>query len=520
MIRIFIVIIYGLLPMLALAQASSEFNIRMFVGSDTEAPTTPSGVTVNPVSPNQIDISWTPVTDNFSVGGYRVFRDGLHISTTSLTTFSDTGLVASTSYSYTIDAFDVFYNVSSSSSPVSTTTLPIPVVPVATSTPTTTSAAGDATAVPAVRSFLITPANHSAKLTFFSYGPNRYLIRFGRTEAYELGGVSTNVFKTNHETTLSGLEPGTKYYVEVTLVNGFGIEKVVRRESFTTLPAITSTVPLSASQLRGVVDGRNAILTWTNPDSFASVRVVRNHLFYPADIYDGVTVYQGTGEDITDKNVFVDADTVYYAVFVITADGRVAAPAVLRLKRVTVSDTVVDGSTSSQPVRELPLPDLTLSPEYERFLLPSDIFFTIGNETKSFDILHTIVVDKQVLVSIPAAAVPTHLKTILVSVYHPTNNNEVTTYLLKLRGDGEAYEASFQSSSVVGEGKVMIELYDYERVVVRRISRTITYVSTLIGQGWVPEGSYRLIAWSIVSLLAFGIFILLFVVRRRREDNQ
>lgn len=506
--------------MLALAQASSEFNINALVGTDTEAPTTPSGVTATPVSPNQIDITWTPVTDNFAVGGYRVFRDGLHIATTSLTTFSDAGLVASTSYGYTIDAFDVFYNFSSTSAPVATTTLPIPVVPVATSTPTTTSATGDATAVPAVRSFLITPANQSAKLTFVSYGPTRYLIRFGRTEAYELGSVSTNVFKTNHEATLSGLEPGTKYYVELTLINGYGIEKVVRRESFITLPAITSTVPTSASQLRAVVEGRNAILTWSNPDSFASVRVVRSHLFYPTDIYDGVTVYQGTSEAVTDKNVFVDADTVYYAVFVITADGRVAAPAVLRLKRVTVTDTVVGGSTSSQPTMELPLPDLTLSPEYERFLLPSDIFFTIGNETKTFDTLRTIVVDKQVLVSIPATAVPTHLKTILVSVYHPTNNNEVTTYLLKLRGDGEAYEASFQSSSVVGEGKVMIELYDYERVVVRRISRTITYVSTLMGQGWMTEGSYRFILWSVMSLLVVGIFFLLFFVRRRREDNQ
>ena len=205
MIRIFIVIICGLLPMLALAQASSEFNINALVGTDTEAPTTPSGVTATPVSPNQIDITWTPVTDNFAVGGYRVFRDGLHIATTSLTTFSDAGLVASTSYSYTIDAFDVFYNFSSTSAPVATTTLPIPVVPVATSTPTTTSATGDATAVPAVRSFLITPANQSAKLTFVSYGPTRYLIRFGRTEAYELGSVSTNVFKTNHEADACGL---------------------------------------------------------------------------------------------------------------------------------------------------------------------------------------------------------------------------------------------------------------------------------------------------------------------------
>ncbi len=519
MIRIGLIIIGCLFPILALAQ-SDEFLINALVGSDTEAPTTPSGVSVTPVSPNQIDILWSPVTDNFAVGGYRIYRDGLHIATTSLTTFSDTGLVASTTYSYTIDAFDVFYNISSSSAPVATTTLPIPVIPVATSTPTTTSASGDATAVPALRSFVITPGNQIATLKFESYGPTRYMIRFGRTEAYELGSVSTNVFKINHEAILTGLEPGTKYYVEVTLVNGFGIERVVRKEHFTTLPAITSSVPTSASMFRGVVLGRDAALSWTNPDSFASVRVVRNHLFYPTDIYDGVTIYQGKGDSIVDTGVFVDTDTVYYAVFVIAADGRVAAPAVLRLTRTILTDNEAGAGTSSQPIILPPLPDVTLSPEYERFLLPSDIFFTVGNETKTFDALYTITIDTPVLVSIPASAVPTHLKTILVSVYHPTNNTEVTTYLLKLRGDGEAYEASFQSSGVVGEGKVMIELYDYERVVVRRISRTVTYISTSLGQGWVPTVSYQHIWWFVLSLFLVVIFLLLFFARRRREDNQ
>ena len=511
-----------LLPALVFAQ-SDEFIIRTLVGNDTSAPTVPGGVTVSPVSPNQIDVAWSPSTDNFGLGGYRIYRDGFHIATTSLTTFSDTGLAPSTTYSYTIDAFDVFYNVSSSSLPLATTTLPMPVIPPATTTPAQNTPAG-ATSVPALRSFLITPREQSATLDFTSYGPTRYIIRFGRTTAYEMGSVSTNLFKTNQQAILSNLEPGTTYYVEVSLVNGFGVQRLVRQEQFTTIAAITSSVPTSVTNLRGRSTTNTAELSWQNPDDFESIRVVRSHLFYPADIYDGVTVYKRRGSDVVDKDVFSDIDTAYYAVFAITKDGKVAAPAVLRLSRGSGSQTTKDasgGATNVLPVTPS-LPDITAAPEYERYLQPSDIFLTVNDSTLTFDSLQTLPTRERVLVSIPATAVPNHLKTILVSVYDPTDNNQVTTYLLKLRGDGGAYEVSFASSNVAGEGKMMIELYDYERVVVRRISRTIIYHdggdTERLGGRW-PQTLPAQWWWSIIP------FLIVLGIRRfwlvwRREDNQ
>lgn len=511
-----------LIPLVSFAQ-SDEFIIRTLVGNDTTPPSVPSGVTATPVSPYQIDIAWNPSTDNFAMGGYRISRDGLHIATTSLTTFSDTGLLASTTYSYTIDAFDVFYNFSSTSSPVATTTFPVPVPPVATSTPSTDSTPS-ATAVPALRSFSITPQQQSAVIDFASYGPTRYIIRFGRTSAYELGSVSTNLFKITQQAIVSGLEPGTTYYIEVTLVNGFGVERVVRQDQFTTLAPVTSSVPLSVTKLRGVIDNNDVSLRWDNPSDFATVRVVRSHLFYPTDMYDGVTVYQGRGSDVVDKGVLRDMDTVYYAVFVITSDGRVAAPAVLRLTKNAVGGLPSNNNQSELASSSPALPDVT-APNYERFLQPSDIFFTVSGTTTTFDSLRVITTDERVLVSIPATAVPNHLKTILVSVYDPTNNNNVTSYLLKLRGDGEAYEASFRSSKVVGEGRIIIELYDYEQVVVRRISRVVSYIT----DGTSSIFSYDFFAlfnkWVGVLTLSFfivaiGWWLLLFLRRRRREDNR
>ncbi len=44
--------------------------------------------------------------------GYKISRGGLQIATSTVTSFSDTGLTASTAYTYTVSAFDAAGNVS------------------------------------------------------------------------------------------------------------------------------------------------------------------------------------------------------------------------------------------------------------------------------------------------------------------------------------------------------------------------------------------------------------------------
>jgi uncharacterized repeat protein (TIGR03806 family) len=76
---------------------------------DTTAPSVPAGVTATAQSSTQIQITWTASTDaGTGVAGYRVFRDAgaTPIATVTTTTYTDTGLTASTNYSYTVRAFD------------------------------------------------------------------------------------------------------------------------------------------------------------------------------------------------------------------------------------------------------------------------------------------------------------------------------------------------------------------------------------------------------------------------------
>src|SRR5207302_2629203 len=44
--------------------------------ADTQAPSSPTNLAATAVSSPQIDLSWSPATDNVGVTGYRVYRDG------------------------------------------------------------------------------------------------------------------------------------------------------------------------------------------------------------------------------------------------------------------------------------------------------------------------------------------------------------------------------------------------------------------------------------------------------------
>src|SRR5207302_322985 len=89
---------------------------------DTTPPTVPTGLRASAVSSSQINLSWTASSDNVGVSGYRVYRGGTQIGTPSTTSFTDTSVSASTTYSYTVAAYDAAGNVSAQSSPASATT--------------------------------------------------------------------------------------------------------------------------------------------------------------------------------------------------------------------------------------------------------------------------------------------------------------------------------------------------------------------------------------------------------------
>ncbi len=82
---------------------SNEVSVNL---ADTEAPATPSGFNAVVLSQQEVALSWQSSTDNNTVAGYRLYRNGTLISTVTQTVFTDTGLTAGMAYVYQVLAYD------------------------------------------------------------------------------------------------------------------------------------------------------------------------------------------------------------------------------------------------------------------------------------------------------------------------------------------------------------------------------------------------------------------------------
>jgi chitodextrinase len=79
--------------------------------ADTQAPTVPTGLVASNISTSSLTLSWNASTDlpnpgGAGVGGYVVYRNGTQIANVTITSYTDAALAPSTSYSYTVVAFD------------------------------------------------------------------------------------------------------------------------------------------------------------------------------------------------------------------------------------------------------------------------------------------------------------------------------------------------------------------------------------------------------------------------------
>ena len=87
--------------------------------SDVSAPNPPGVTTTRVFSSSRIDLYWAG-SSSTDLSGYQILRDGSVVGTVALPdrmTFSDTGLSANTTYTYTIRAVDSAGNLSSSKQP-------------------------------------------------------------------------------------------------------------------------------------------------------------------------------------------------------------------------------------------------------------------------------------------------------------------------------------------------------------------------------------------------------------------
>ncbi|HEV2345224.1 MAG TPA: discoidin domain-containing protein [Actinocrinis sp.] len=96
------------------------------VGGDTTPPTVPGSLHMTSNTDTTVALAWNASTDDVSVAGYHVQQVSGSTSTvvasTTATSFTVTGLTASTSYTFDVTAYDAAGNVSAASNTVTVTT--------------------------------------------------------------------------------------------------------------------------------------------------------------------------------------------------------------------------------------------------------------------------------------------------------------------------------------------------------------------------------------------------------------
>ncbi|MFD0670846.1 GH32 C-terminal domain-containing protein [Cohnella sp. GCM10027633] len=99
-----------------------DVNVPTGGTPDTSAPTAPASLQSPTKTSTSVTLNWIAATDNVSVTGYSIFRNGSQVGSSSTTSFTDTGLSASTTYTYTVKATDAVGNLSAASNNVTVTT--------------------------------------------------------------------------------------------------------------------------------------------------------------------------------------------------------------------------------------------------------------------------------------------------------------------------------------------------------------------------------------------------------------
>jgi glucose/arabinose dehydrogenase/chitodextrinase len=204
---------------------------------DTTPPSAPTGVSVTPIFETRIDLAWNASTDNVAVTGYRVFRDGLQIATSTLTSFSNTGLSAGTTYAYTVRAFDAAGNVSSPSATTTATTLDV----TAPSTPT------NLTADPVSQSQINltwTASTDNVAVTGYNVFRDGIQITITTTNSFADSGLTAN---TTYSYAVRAFDAANNYSAFSTSVNA------TTPSVDATPPTVSITTPTAGSTVSGTV---------------------------------------------------------------------------------------------------------------------------------------------------------------------------------------------------------------------------------------------------------------------------
>lgn len=90
-------------------------KITITTDPDNESPAKPEDFRITSYTSTSVNLGWTASTDNVKVTGYKVYRNGVLLSNTTNTYYTDYGIQKGVAYVYRVAAYDISGNVSEES---------------------------------------------------------------------------------------------------------------------------------------------------------------------------------------------------------------------------------------------------------------------------------------------------------------------------------------------------------------------------------------------------------------------
>ncbi len=260
-------------------------------------PSVPAGLKTTSVTASSVALSWTASTDTGgTLAGYTVYRNGTSIGTANATTttFTDSTAQPSTTYSYTVDAFDTAGNHSAQSTALPVTT------PAAAASPPSVPAGLKTTSVTASSVALSWTASTDTGGTLAGYTVYRNGTSIGTANA------TTTTF------TDSTAQPSTTYSYTVDAFDTAGNHSAQSTALPVTTPAAAASPPSVPAGLKTTsVTASSVALSWTastdTGGTLAGYTVYRNGTSIGTANATTTTFTDSTAQPSTTYSYTVDA---------------------------------------------------------------------------------------------------------------------------------------------------------------------------------------------------------------------
>jgi chitodextrinase len=455
--------------------AGSTFETRLSViADDYTAPTIPTGLVATTLSSTQINLVWDASTDDVAVAGYRIFRDGGIIASTTSLFYQDNGLTASTSYSYTVGAFDSVPRYSGESSLAYATTTAAPVAspsPTVEVNATSTSGSNSGSAGLNIYNLFVTTSDTFGVIDFKTNQPSQAKVFWGKTSDYEIGSVSGLFYEISHSVNIKDLEPNTKYFYKIEVLSSSG--RVVSYQSFfQTRKSAQESLLTNVQNFKAIPLENSIALDWNNPSSvnFDSVRLIKSDKFFPRDIFDGEAIYEGIGESYQDRDVKI-GKTYYYSIFAKDINGTYSSGALAQAR------IKPDGEVEIFPKPTDPFDGIDVLKNVDQKIAQLSLidFDFIQDGKKLFSEGNNVIIDgsKNLTISLGYEKIPEILKTIAFTLIDPEDSTKIFPFLLRVNKDKTAYEATIAPLGKSGKYEMKIIILDYKNQGLKRLEGSL-----------------------------------------------